>query len=176
MPAFLVLIDRAERLRNTDRMGKSDPYVSIRTSARERYGYHETLTTKVIDNNLSPVWNECFLIDTRTFGHTVTLDVMDSDAGMIVNGTDDHLGFTSFSFNRPESFAGRDLQSATDWCARARARESRVAPRRPRHRARRRASRAGLKSASPCATWKTLIQGSSSAISMSRCGRTARRR
>ena len=64
-------------------MGKSDPYV--------RFDFATDLTTSVIDNNNNPQWDECFLVadDGRTPLH---FTVFDSDAGVVVDGSDDFLG------------------------------------------------------------------------------------
>ena len=83
MAAIFVHVKRAVNLRSADFMGKSDPYV--------RFDFATDLTTSVIDNNNNPQWDECFLVadDGRTPLH---FTVFDSDAGVVVDGSDDFLG------------------------------------------------------------------------------------
>ena len=51
------------------------------------------VTTSIIKKNLSPVWDEAVYVATFPGSdNLVELTVMDSDAGVIVNGSDDFLG------------------------------------------------------------------------------------
>ena len=108
MMALFVHVKRAQNLRSADFMGKSDPYVKFEEVATaDRHSCwtvstadNKPLTTRVIDNNNNPQWDECFLLKTGTYSDgrpdrvcgIMSLNVFDSDAGVIVDGSDDFLG------------------------------------------------------------------------------------
>ena len=100
MAAIFVHVKRAVNLRSADFMGKSDPYV--------RFDFATDLTTSVIDNNNNPQWDECFLVadDGRTPLH---FTVFDSDAGVVVDGSDDFLGAFTLTTGCPD----HDCESAS---------------------------------------------------------------
>lgn len=49
-----VTVVKANELKNMEMIGKSDPYVALHIRPLFR------VKTKVVDNNLNPVWNETF--------------------------------------------------------------------------------------------------------------------
>lgn len=49
-----VTIVKANELKNMELLGKSDPYVSVHIRPLFK------VKTKVVDNNLNPIWNETF--------------------------------------------------------------------------------------------------------------------
>ncbi|KAH8973496.1 hypothetical protein BDL97_01G050700 [Sphagnum fallax] len=80
-----VQVIKATNLKNLEMVGKSDPYVRlyVRVLFKEK--------TRVIDNNLNPVWNEQFEFDVEDQEtQSLILDVKDEDIG-----TDKKLGITS---------------------------------------------------------------------------------
>jgi Ca2+-dependent lipid-binding protein len=80
-----VQVLKATNLKNLEMVGKSDPYVRlyVRVLFKEK--------TRVIDNNLNPVWNEKFEFDVEDQEtQSLILDVKDEDIG-----TDKKLGITS---------------------------------------------------------------------------------
>ena len=79
------MTQRAPRLRSVDLTGEMDRYVHVQ-HAQVRDG----------GPNLNPVWDECFLAvrvagSDNERGAVVALTVMDSNAGAIVDGSDDFL-------------------------------------------------------------------------------------
>lgn len=71
-----VTIVRATDLKNMELIGKSDPYVVVHVRPLFK------VKTKVVDNNLNPVWNQTFDIiaeDKET--QSLTLEVFDKDIG-----------------------------------------------------------------------------------------------
>ena len=54
---LMVTIVRAKGLKNVDLVGKSDPYVTLYTRPLFK------VVTKVIDDDLDPVWEETFEVD-----------------------------------------------------------------------------------------------------------------
>ena len=98
--SFLVLVERASGLRNADFMGKSDPYVNL-VCGSSKY------QTGIIDNNLNPVWDEMFLIHTQPGAEKLDFVLFDSDAGTIVDGSDDFLGQCSLDL--------RQVANNTNW-------------------------------------------------------------
>ena len=91
--AFLVLIERASGLRSADFMGKSDPYVNL-VCGSAKY------QTAIVDNNNNPVWDEMFLIHTQPGAEKLDFVLFDSDAGTIVDGSDDFLGQCSLDLRQ----------------------------------------------------------------------------
>ena len=98
--SFLVLVERASGLRNADFMGKSDPYVNL-VCGSAKY------QTGIIDNNNNPVWDEMFLIHTQPGAEKLDFVLFDSDAGTIVDGSDDFLGQCSLDL--------RQVANNTNW-------------------------------------------------------------
>ncbi|KAK9094599.1 hypothetical protein Scep_026068 [Stephania cephalantha] len=73
---LLVTIVKASDLKNMELIGKSDPYVELHIRPRMK------VKTKVIDDNLNPVWNETFVLtadDKET--ESLILEVFDKDVG-----------------------------------------------------------------------------------------------
>jgi Ca2+-dependent lipid-binding protein len=93
--AYLVHVVSANGLRNADGFfGKSDPYVRVSFSGT-KYNTH------VVKNNLNPVWQSMFLVvPPPTSDGTITFTVMDSDRGVIVDGSDDFLGACTVALPR----------------------------------------------------------------------------
>ena len=98
--SFLVLVERASGLRSADFMGKSDPYVNL-VCGSAKY------QTGIIDNNNNPVWDEMFLIHTQPGAEKLDFVLFDSDAGTIVDGSDDFLGQCSLDL--------RQVANNTNW-------------------------------------------------------------
>ncbi|XP_051143925.1 calcium-dependent lipid-binding protein-like isoform X2 [Andrographis paniculata] len=71
-----VTVVRANNLKNMELIGKSDPYVVVHIRPLFK------VKTKVIDNNLNPVWNETFeLIAEDKETQSLILEVFDEDIG-----------------------------------------------------------------------------------------------
>ncbi|XP_051129910.1 calcium-dependent lipid-binding protein-like [Andrographis paniculata] len=71
-----VTVVRASELKNMELIGKSDPYVALHIRPLFRF------KTKVVDNNLNPVWNETFqLIAEDKETQSLMLEVLDEDIG-----------------------------------------------------------------------------------------------
>ncbi|KHN04090.1 Extended synaptotagmin-2 [Glycine soja] len=67
---------KATALKNMEMIGKSDPYVVVHIRPLFKY------KTKVIDNNLNPIWNEKFeLIAEDKETQSLILEVLDKDIG-----------------------------------------------------------------------------------------------
>ena len=98
--SFLVLVERASGLRSADFMGKSDPYVNL-VCGSAKY------QTGIIDNNNNPVWDEMFQIHTQPGAEKLDFVLFDSDAGTIVDGSDDFLGQCSLDL--------RQVANNTNW-------------------------------------------------------------
>jgi Ca2+-dependent lipid-binding protein len=81
-----VVVVEARNLENRDisfiKKGKSDPYASLSVGA-------QNLKTATVDNNLNPVWKECFeaVVD-QASGQRLQIEVFDEDAGC----NDEELG------------------------------------------------------------------------------------
>ena len=91
---------RASGLRSADFMGKSDPYVNLVCGSCK-------YQTGIIDNNNNPVWDEMFLIHTQPGAEKLDFVLFDSDAGTIVDGSDDFLGQCSLDL--------RQVANNTNW-------------------------------------------------------------
>eukprot|EP01012_Entosiphon_sulcatum_P053598 TRINITY_DN7376_c0_g1_i1.p1 TRINITY_DN7376_c0_g1~~TRINITY_DN7376_c0_g1_i1.p1 ORF type:complete len:373 (+),score=126.76 TRINITY_DN7376_c0_g1_i1:32-1120(+) len=73
MVAFKVLVYNADGLENTDHVGKSDPYVHVFCDGQVQ-------TTKVVDNSLTPTWNQEFTFTAENPANTTVLfTVWDND-------------------------------------------------------------------------------------------------
>ncbi|KAK8654561.1 hypothetical protein V6N13_128523 [Hibiscus sabdariffa] len=71
-----VSVVRANNLKNLEVIGKSDPYVVVHIRPRFKY------KTKVIHNNLNPVWNQTFeLIAEDRETQSLTVEVFEKDIG-----------------------------------------------------------------------------------------------
>ncbi|AES80016.2 putative C2 domain, calcium-dependent lipid-binding transcriptional regulator, plant [Medicago truncatula] len=71
-----VTVMKANDLKNMEMIGKSDPYVVVHIRPLFK------VKTKVIDNNLNPIWNEEFdLIAEDKETQSLTLEVFDKDIG-----------------------------------------------------------------------------------------------
>lgn len=85
--AFVVVIKSARGLRSADFMGKSDPYVRLNVPQVL------DVRTAVVRNNLNPTWDEALLVQLPpSVRPSLHFDVFDSDAGVVVDGSDDFLG------------------------------------------------------------------------------------
>ncbi|XP_073028739.1 calcium-dependent lipid-binding protein-like [Primulina eburnea] len=79
-----VIVVRANELKNKELIGKSDPYVVVYIRPLVK------VKTKVVDNNLNPVWNQTFeLIVEDKETQSLILEVFDQDIGQ-----DKRLGVT----------------------------------------------------------------------------------
>jgi hypothetical protein len=78
---YVVHVVRGIKLINTDKLSKSDPYVIVTMDTFSK-------RTRVIDNNLNPVWNEAFAFTLDT-PHDIHLEMFDKDD----QTKDDFMGF-----------------------------------------------------------------------------------
>ncbi|XP_042015978.1 calcium-dependent lipid-binding protein-like [Salvia splendens] len=71
-----VTVIKANELKNMGLLGKSDPYVSVHIRPLFK------VKTKVVDNNLNPIWNETFdLIAEDKETQSIIFEVFDEDIG-----------------------------------------------------------------------------------------------
>lgn len=68
-----VLLNKAEGLRNLEKVGKSDPYARVLVNGVVR------ARTDFIPNNLDPVWNEALYIPVTSPNQRLTIEVMDAE-------------------------------------------------------------------------------------------------
>ncbi|KAJ1914688.1 Tricalbin-2 [Tieghemiomyces parasiticus] len=61
----------ARGLRNVEQIGKSDPYVKVLVHTKQQ------ARTRIIENDLDPVWHETFVIPVHRINETVVLECMD---------------------------------------------------------------------------------------------------
>ncbi|XP_060213274.1 calcium-dependent lipid-binding protein-like [Lycium barbarum] len=86
---LLVTVVRANSLKNSEMVGKSDPYVVVYIRPLFK------LKTKTIDNNLNPVWDQTFeLIAEEKETQSLILEVFDKDVGQ-----DKRMGVTKLPLN-----------------------------------------------------------------------------
>jgi len=86
VPPLILVVNSAKGLRNADFLGKSDPYCRVSCAAFN-------ICTPVVKNNLNPSWEQAILVCLpASLPPTLNLTVFDSDAGAIVDGSDDFLG------------------------------------------------------------------------------------
>ncbi|XP_059318156.1 calcium-dependent lipid-binding protein-like [Lycium ferocissimum] len=86
---LLVTVVRANSLKNSEMVGKSDPYVVVYIRPLFK------LKTKTIDNNLNPVWDQTFeLIAEDKETQSLILEVFDKDVGQ-----DKRIGVTKLPLN-----------------------------------------------------------------------------
>lgn len=85
-----VVVGRGQGLKNVDLMGKSDPYVILWLRTGHKF------KTRVIDNNLNPVWNETFEIPVDDV-HTAELILQVKDEGVVNN---ESLGMASIPLSK----------------------------------------------------------------------------
>lgn len=84
---------KANDLKNMEMIGKSDPYVVVHIRPLFK------VKTKVVDNNLNPVWNQTFeLIVEDKETQTLILEVFDKDIGQ-----DKRLGITKLPMKELEA-------------------------------------------------------------------------
>jgi len=102
--ALEVTIICARGLMNADVIGLSDPYTLIEIKGKPDVKHK----TKVIDNNLNPVWNEQFKILNFDIGDVLELSVWDKD---MWPKKDDLLGRLSLRSDQilPKGFDGVEL-------------------------------------------------------------------
>ncbi|KAK8718375.1 hypothetical protein V6N13_045611 [Hibiscus sabdariffa] len=87
-----VTVVKANDLKNMEVIGKSDPYVVVHIRPLFKY------KTKVVDNNLNPVWNQTFeLIAEDRETQSLTVEVFDEDIGI-----DGRLGIAKFRLSELE--------------------------------------------------------------------------
>ncbi|RDX62742.1 Synaptotagmin-4, partial [Mucuna pruriens] len=95
-----VNVIRANDLKNMEMIGKSDPYVVVHIRPLFK------VKTKVIDNNLNPVWNEVFdLIAEDKETQSLIFEVFDKDIGQ-----DKPLGIVKLPLNDLEVETERDFE------------------------------------------------------------------
>ncbi|XP_015950869.1 calcium-dependent lipid-binding protein [Arachis duranensis] len=95
-----VTIVKANELKNMEMIGKSDPYVVLYIRPLFK------VKTKVVDNNLNPVWNQTFDViveDKET--QSLILEVFDKDIGQ-----DKRLGVVKLLLNDLEAETEKDLE------------------------------------------------------------------
>jgi hypothetical protein len=98
-----VVVQRATGLRNADMVTLSDPYCVLEVKGTDRVS-HKRFKTKVIDNDLYPVWNESYDFDYQE-GDELSFSLWDKDWGK----TDDFLGIVRLKPDMflPDGFEGR---------------------------------------------------------------------
>ncbi|CAM6114039.1 unnamed protein product [Calypogeia fissa] len=85
-----VTVMKADKLKNMEMVGKSDPYVVLYVRPLFK------LKTKVIDNNLNPEWNETFTLDVEDQEtQALHFKVLDEDIGQ-----DKVLGLVSYPLSK----------------------------------------------------------------------------
>ncbi|KAL7083290.1 hypothetical protein ACP275_14G152000 [Erythranthe tilingii] len=95
-----VTILRANDLKNMELVGKSDPYVVVHIRPLFK------VKTKVIDNNLNPVWNEMFeLIAEDKETQCLILEVFDEDIG-----DDKRLGVAKLPLIELEAETSKEIE------------------------------------------------------------------
>ncbi|KAL1540128.1 calcium-dependent lipid-binding protein-like [Salvia divinorum] len=95
-----VTIVKANELKNMELLGKSDPYVSVHIRPLFK------VKTKVVDNNLNPVWNETFdLIAEDKETQSIIFEVFDEDIG-----EDKRLGVAKLSLVELESRGHKQIE------------------------------------------------------------------
>ncbi|KAL2330422.1 hypothetical protein Fmac_018003 [Flemingia macrophylla] len=95
-----VNIIKANDLKNMEMIGKSDPYVVVHIRPLFK------VKTKVIDNNLNPVWNEVFdLIAEDKETQSLILEVYDKDIGQ-----DKRLGIVKLPLNDLEAETEKEFE------------------------------------------------------------------
>eukprot|EP01123_Difflugia_compressa_P001895 TRINITY_DN123_c1_g1_i1.p1 TRINITY_DN123_c1_g1~~TRINITY_DN123_c1_g1_i1.p1 ORF type:complete len:670 (-),score=159.35 TRINITY_DN123_c1_g1_i1:230-2239(-) len=107
---IILSVNKATNLANKDTFGFSDPYVHIKATSAEQRPLLD-IKTKIIEDNLNPIWNERFsvIMDEATAGVKLELEVFDQDNV----GNDEPLGFveldvdSNFKFNADQD---RDLK------------------------------------------------------------------
>ncbi|KAF3963180.1 hypothetical protein CMV_012401 [Castanea mollissima] len=92
-------IVKANDLKNMEMIGKSDPYVVVYIRPLFK------VKTKVVDNNLNPVWNQTFdLIAEDKETQSLILEVFDKDIGQ-----DKRLGIAKLTLNDLEAETEKEL-------------------------------------------------------------------
>lgn len=95
-----VTIVRANDLKNKELIGKSDPYTVIHIRPLFK------VKTKVVEDNLNPVWNETFeLIAEDKETQSLMIEVFDKDIGQ-----DKKLGITKLPLNDLEPDATKEVE------------------------------------------------------------------
>ncbi|XP_004492657.1 calcium-dependent lipid-binding protein-like [Cicer arietinum] len=95
-----VVVIKANDLKNMEMIGKSDPYVVIHIRPLFK------VKTKVIDNNLNPIWNEEFeLIAEDKETQSLILEVFDKDIGQ-----DKRLGIAKLPLIDMEAETEKDME------------------------------------------------------------------
>ncbi|XP_076912800.1 calcium-dependent lipid-binding protein-like [Bidens hawaiensis] len=93
-------IVKANNLKNMEMIGKSDPYVTAYIRPLEKF------KTKVVNNNLNPVWNHAIqLIVEDKETQFAVLEVLDQDIGQ-----DKRLGITKLSLIDLEAETDKDIE------------------------------------------------------------------
>ncbi|KAH6789525.1 Calcium-dependent lipid-binding family protein [Perilla frutescens var. frutescens] len=95
-----VTIVRANDLKNMELIGKSDPYVVVHIRPLFK------VKTKVVDNNLNPVWNQSFdLIAEDKETQSLTIEVFDKDIGQ-----DKRLGIAKLPLIELEAETSKEME------------------------------------------------------------------
>ncbi|XP_073122813.1 calcium-dependent lipid-binding protein-like [Henckelia pumila] len=95
-----VTVVRANELKNMELIGKSDPYVVVHIRPLFK------VKTKVVDNNLNPVWNQTFeLIAEDKETQSLILEVFDQDIGQ-----DKRLGVAKLPLLELEAETAKEME------------------------------------------------------------------
>ncbi|XP_075487381.1 calcium-dependent lipid-binding protein-like [Primulina tabacum] len=95
-----VTVIRANELKNKELIGKSDPYVVVHIRPLVK------VKTKVVDNNLNPVWNQTFeLIAEDKETQSLILEVFDQDIGQ-----DKRLGIAKLPLMELEAETAKEIE------------------------------------------------------------------
>ncbi|KAK6142871.1 hypothetical protein DH2020_023219 [Rehmannia glutinosa] len=95
-----VTVMRANDLKNKELIGKSDPYVAMHIRPLFK------VKTKVVDNNLNPVWNETFeLIAEDKETQSLIFEVLDEDIG-----DDKRLGIAKLPLIELEAETSKEIE------------------------------------------------------------------
>lgn len=95
-----VAVVKANDLKNKEMIGKSDPYVALHIRPLFK------VKTKVVENNLNPVWNQTFeLIAEDKETQSLILEVFDEDIGQ-----DKRLGVTKLPLIELEAETPKDIE------------------------------------------------------------------
>nr|XP_043628376.1 calcium-dependent lipid-binding protein-like [Erigeron canadensis] len=97
---LMLTIMKANNLKNMEMMGKSDPYVVAYVRPLEKF------KTKVIENNLNPVWNQVFhlTVEDKESQHAI-VEVFDEDIG-----ADQRLGIAKLTLTDLEHETEKEIQ------------------------------------------------------------------
>jgi len=99
--SLAVLCKRASDLKNSDLIGKSDPYCDIHIEDAHGTKVKSNQRTSVVKNNLNPAWNEVLIFEglLNPRDYVLKIKVMDEDTflGISALNPDDELGEATVS-------------------------------------------------------------------------------